>query len=161
MTQQATAVWLEQGERAAAAGRIVAERAGRRHHPGGIAEVQQLHAAADVPAPTWSPSTANARTGHRRPFSSYKLFSPRPTPFLRGTAFEQRQWRPRPMSVNVEIMAPFLYHCPATGLRVQGWTEVEESEWTDDDYESISCLACGGVHFVNPKTGKNIGEKDG
>jgi len=57
-------------------------------------------------------------------------------------------------------MSPFLYHCPNTGLRVQGWTEAEESEWSDDSYEGVVCLACGGVHFVNPKTGKRLGEKD-
>lgn len=58
-------------------------------------------------------------------------------------------------------MSPFLYRCPHTGLRVQGWTAVDESEWTDAGYESIACLACGGVHLVNPKTGKRAGEKDG
>jgi hypothetical protein len=55
-------------------------------------------------------------------------------------------------------MSPFLYHCPTTGFRVQGWTESDESEWADDTYESVTCLACEGVHLVSPKTGKTIGE---
>jgi hypothetical protein len=57
-------------------------------------------------------------------------------------------------------MPPFLYHCPKTGPRVQGWTALEESEWGDDSYEGVACLACGGVHFVNPKSGQRVGEKD-
>jgi hypothetical protein len=55
-------------------------------------------------------------------------------------------------------MAPSMYRCPTTGFRVQGWIVDDESERTDSDYESINCLACGGMHFVNPKTGKTIGE---
>ena len=35
-------------------------------------------------------------------------------------------------------MPPILYHCPNTGPRVQGWTEVEESEWTENSYESVT-----------------------
>jgi hypothetical protein len=57
-------------------------------------------------------------------------------------------------------MPPFLFQCPHTGLRVQGWTDVEESEWSDDIYDSVGCLACGGVHLVNLRTGKRGIEKD-
>ena len=27
----------------------------------------------------------------------------------------------------------------------------------DETYEGVSCLACGQVHMVNPKTGKVLG----
>jgi len=54
-------------------------------------------------------------------------------------------------------MAPFTYRCPNTGKTVQGFTAEEVS---DDTYESISCLACRKVHFVNPTTGKVLGEDD-
>jgi hypothetical protein len=57
-------------------------------------------------------------------------------------------------------MPPFLYHCPNTGFRVQGWTEVEESDWTEDTYEAVTCLVCRAVHFVNPKTGEQQAAKD-
>jgi hypothetical protein len=57
-------------------------------------------------------------------------------------------------------MAPFLYTCPRTGLRVQGWTDAEESEWAEGALETVTCLACGGIHFVNPKAGKGVAEKD-
>jgi hypothetical protein len=56
-------------------------------------------------------------------------------------------------------MPAFLYRCPTTGLRVQGWsTDDDEPEQPGDVYESIRCLACGTIHFVNPKTGKLISE---
>jgi hypothetical protein len=55
-------------------------------------------------------------------------------------------------------MPPFLYNCPATGFRVQGWTEADDAEWADDRYEAVTCLACRGMHAVNPKTGKTAGE---
>jgi hypothetical protein len=55
-------------------------------------------------------------------------------------------------------MSAFLYYCRNTGLRAQGWTEIDESEWTDDRYVIVTCLACDAVHVVNPKTGKTAGE---
>jgi hypothetical protein len=57
-------------------------------------------------------------------------------------------------------MPPFIFRCPNTGLNVQGLTEDDdESEGTGDDvFVGITCLACGLVHLVNPKTGKTAGE---
>jgi hypothetical protein len=53
-------------------------------------------------------------------------------------------------------MAPFLYRCPNTGFRVQGWSPDDDSK-EDDVYESVSCLACGQLHLVNLRTGKTLG----
>jgi len=56
-------------------------------------------------------------------------------------------------------MAPFIYLCPSTGFRVQGFApDDDESERAGDVFVGITCLACGSVHFVNPKTGKTTGE---
>jgi hypothetical protein len=56
-------------------------------------------------------------------------------------------------------MAPFIYRCPYTGFRVQGWASNEdESERAGDVYEGVTCLACGRLHLVNPNTGKTAGE---
>jgi hypothetical protein len=56
-------------------------------------------------------------------------------------------------------MAPFIYRCPNTGFRVQGFTpDDDESEGADDVFVGVICLACGSVHLVNPKTGKMPGE---
>jgi hypothetical protein len=56
-------------------------------------------------------------------------------------------------------MTPFIYECTSTGLRVQGLVrdDPKKSTGTGNAYESITCLACGGVHLVNPKTGKTAG----
>jgi predicted RNA-binding Zn-ribbon protein involved in translation (DUF1610 family) len=54
-------------------------------------------------------------------------------------------------------MAPFVFRCPNTGLNVQGWS-VEEIREDADAYESITCTACGQLHFVNPATGRALGE---
>ena len=56
-------------------------------------------------------------------------------------------------------MAPFSYRCPNTGFRVQGWaSDDDKSEGAGDVYQAVSCLACGGLHLVDPKTGKTAGE---
>jgi len=62
-------------------------------------------------------------------------------------------------------MATFLFRCPNTGLRVQGWVADDASPHSDDAfpdndrYEAINCLACQGVHLVNPSTGKIAGQQ--
>jgi hypothetical protein len=56
-------------------------------------------------------------------------------------------------------MAPFIYRCPNTGFRVQGFApDNEESEGADDVFLGVTCLMCGSVHLINPKTGKTAGE---
>ena len=54
-------------------------------------------------------------------------------------------------------MPPFLFSCPTTGQTVQGFTA---EEVLDDAYESLTCLACRQTHFVNPTTGKVLGQGD-
>ena len=54
-------------------------------------------------------------------------------------------------------MRPFLYRCPNTSQTVQGFTA---EEVPDDAYESLTCLSCRQTHFVNPTTGKVLGEDD-
>jgi hypothetical protein len=57
-------------------------------------------------------------------------------------------------------MPPFIYRCPNTGFRVQGLApDDDRSEGPDDTFVGIFCLACGQMHFVNPKTGKTPGER--
>ena len=54
-------------------------------------------------------------------------------------------------------MAAFLFTCPNTQLKVQHWLDGENA--SEDDYEEITCQACGSVHFVNWK-GKVLGGDD-
>jgi hypothetical protein len=55
-------------------------------------------------------------------------------------------------------MATFLFRCPTTGFRVQGYLPGEVGE--DESYEAVNCVACARVHLVNPKTGKVLGQDD-
>ena len=56
-------------------------------------------------------------------------------------------------------MTPFLYRCPNTGFRVQGYSAEQISD-DADTYEAITCLVCQQVHLVNPTTGKVAGQGD-
>ena len=58
-------------------------------------------------------------------------------------------------------MAPFLYRyrCPNTGRQVQGFVADDPTE-DSDEYQSMTCLACAQMHFVNPNTGKVLGADD-
>jgi hypothetical protein len=57
-------------------------------------------------------------------------------------------------------MPPFIFRCPNTGFRVQGFAPKDDgSEGAGDDvFVGVTCLACGSVHLVNPTTGKTVGE---
>jgi hypothetical protein len=55
-------------------------------------------------------------------------------------------------------MPPFLYRCPNTGFRVQGFAPDDATEGADDVFVGVTCLACGQMHFVNPKIGKTPSE---
>jgi hypothetical protein len=48
-------------------------------------------------------------------------------------------------------MAPFLFRCPRTGLKVQGFVAEDVSDLADDAIVPVTCHACGGLHLVNPK----------
>jgi hypothetical protein len=59
-------------------------------------------------------------------------------------------------------MPPFVFRCPNTGFHVQGLTsDDDEFEGTGDDvFVGVTCLACGSVHLVNPRTGRTAGESN-
>jgi hypothetical protein len=45
-------------------------------------------------------------------------------------------------------------------LNVQYWLDDDE-KMPDNEYEAIRCLACGGLHLINRKTGKLLGQNRG
>jgi hypothetical protein len=51
-------------------------------------------------------------------------------------------------------MVAFVYRCPSTSLRIQGWVADDPSERDEKSYEAVTCLICARIHLVNPKTGK-------
>jgi hypothetical protein len=57
-------------------------------------------------------------------------------------------------------MPLFIYRCPTTGYRVQGFASEDVVE-DHHVYEPVTCLACRQIHHVNPTTGAVLGEKAG
>jgi len=57
-------------------------------------------------------------------------------------------------------MSTFLFQCPTTGYKVQGYVEdfVAEDSARENTYEPVTCTLCSRVHLVNPKTGKVLGD---
>jgi hypothetical protein len=62
--------------------------------------------------------------------------------------------------VLFQLMDAFLYRCPITGMRVQGWSaeEVAPADTREDTYVITQCLACRQVHLV--ATGHVAGAED-
>lgn len=54
-------------------------------------------------------------------------------------------------------MRNFIYRCPVTNLNVQGSANDGDAEI--ESVVSQTCLACGQVHLVDPRTGKLVSEK--
>jgi hypothetical protein len=62
-------------------------------------------------------------------------------------------------------MTPFLFRCPLTRMLVQALSTeappADADEKAGKSYVSVECLSCGGVHMVDPITGKVLGHDDG
>jgi hypothetical protein len=54
-------------------------------------------------------------------------------------------------------MGAFLFTCPVTRFKVQHWSDDDDPP--EDQYDGVECKACLGLHFVDPKTGKVLGEE--
>ena len=57
-------------------------------------------------------------------------------------------------------MVTFLYRCPKTRLRVQGWVADDPEQLDKQSYDAVTCLSCGGVHLVNSARGRTIDDVD-
>ena len=63
-----------------------------------------------------------------------------------------------PSSLGYSRMPLFMYRCPNSGYRVQGFVPEDISE-DDHVYEPVTCPVCHQIHHVNPHTGVVLGEK--
>lgn len=54
-------------------------------------------------------------------------------------------------------MGTFLYRCPKTGFKIQGWSD--DTPAGADAYVSVACPVCSQTHLVSPVTGR--GPSDG
>jgi hypothetical protein len=51
----------------------------------------------------------------------------------------------------------FLFTCPPTGFRVQGWLPKGSQERPTGTYEPVACPGCGGMHLVEARSGRVLG----
>jgi hypothetical protein len=66
----------------------------------------------------------------------------------------------RPLqSRYVLAMAPLLFTCPVTSMKVQHWLD-DDQDAPENEYEAITCAACTRVHLLNRKTGKLLGQDE-
>ena len=61
---------------------------------------------------------------------------------------------------HIFAMAHFVFKCPATGLDVQRELD-DDPDISENEYEAVRCLACAGLHLVNRKNGKVLGQHEG
>jgi len=53
------------------------------------------------------------------------------------------------------------YRCPVSRMLTEVWTESDDpDEEHSEIFDTVYCQACGGVHLVNPKTGKVLGQDE-
>jgi len=52
-------------------------------------------------------------------------------------------------------MPSFIYRCPNTGHRIQGFVAEDVPEGT---FEAVMCTLCRQLHFVEPSSGRVLGE---
>jgi hypothetical protein len=50
---------------------------------------------------------------------------------------------------------PILFKCPRTGHNVQALIAEETTSSGVTRYETVSCLACSGIHLIDP-IGRNV-----
>jgi hypothetical protein len=62
--------------------------------------------------------------------------------------------------MNAATTIGFLYRCPVSGLRVQGWAnEPHTTEDEDSEYVALRCPVCSRTHLVSPKSGHVLGDE--
>lgn len=58
-------------------------------------------------------------------------------------------------------MGNIIFKCPRTGLNVQHWLADDPTpEDATTSYETVTCNACGRLHFINRSTGKLLGDTE-
>ena len=55
-------------------------------------------------------------------------------------------------------MPTFIYRCPKTGFKVQGWLAEAVGPAEPDTYQAVACTVCNQTHLVNAWTGRTLGD---
>jgi hypothetical protein len=61
------------------------------------------------------------------------------------------------MSIEARHGQLVLFRCPETGMSLQLQLN-DDPDISENEYEAITCLACGKLHLVNRKTGKALSQ---
>jgi hypothetical protein len=62
---------------------------------------------------------------------------------------------------QIAIMSRFLFRCPSTGATVAGWQQHGPTASAGPHLLFVAerCAACGGLHIVNPATGRLLADE--
>lgn len=59
------------------------------------------------------------------------------------------------------IMATFISSCPNTNQQVQGLWSAKDIAKHGGSCIPVQCKVCGGLHYINPLSGRVLGNDDG
>jgi hypothetical protein len=97
------------------------------------------------------------KSGHRS-FQNRPLFDRVPRLFsLVGFDIDQE---PNLGHRHLTPMATFIFRCPNTKLRVQGWAADDPSDGDNAAFAPVECVVCRRLHYVNPASGRVLGAAD-
>ncbi len=57
-------------------------------------------------------------------------------------------------------MPSFIFRCPHTHYKVQGFVADKDFERNPNIYEPILCAICQHIHLISPTSGKVLGDDD-
>ncbi len=57
------------------------------------------------------------------------------------------------------MSSPVLFRCPTTGLMAQALIAEDVPRDADRQYRPVECIACRGIHLINPATGRLLSEE--
>ena len=80
------------------------------------------------------------------------------SPFPTLTEINTQDWQAVRLA---SYMGNVIFKCPRTGMNVQHWL-ADEPEPSDPQasYETVTCSACGGLHFINRSNGRLLGQQE-
>jgi len=83
----------------------------------------------------------------------FELDQPPSNRFLLSGSFRVKA-NLRPIQIQGLMGRPHLYRCPLIGMNLQGLTADDEPSANGNlHYETVTCLACGQLHFVDTSLG--------
>ena len=51
------------------------------------------------------------------------------------------------------------FRCPTREMHTQAWIADDIQAGSENEYITVDCIACRGIHLINPRTAKVIGAR--